>query len=46
MKDQESKKRRRYDAEFNSNILNIHNDGRSVLSLAASFGISDQLIYR
>ncbi len=42
----ESKKRRRYDAEFKSNVLKMHKDGRSVPSLAASFGVNETLIYR
>lgn len=46
MKKKETKKRRRYDAEFKSNILKMNGDGRSVSSLASSFGISEQLIYR
>ena len=40
------KKRRSYDAEFKSNVLKMHDDGRSVPSLAASFGINENLIYR
>lgn len=46
MKEEKSKKRRRYDAEFKANILKLHMDGRSVSSLALSFGVSEQLIYR
>ena len=46
MKKEKSKKRRRYDAEFKSNILKMNSDGRSVSSLALSFGISEQIIYR
>lgn len=46
MKKEEKKKRRRYDAKFKSNILELHADGRSVPSLAASFGISENMIYR
>ncbi len=46
MKKKESNKRRRYDAEFKSNILKMKADGRSVPSLASSFGINEQLIYR
>ncbi len=45
-KSKESKKRRRYDAEFKSNVLKMHKGGRSVPSLAASFGINETLIYR
>jgi transposase len=40
------KKRRRYDAEFKSNVLKMHKEGRSVPSLAASFGVNENLIYR
>ncbi len=46
MKRKGSDKRRRYDAEFKSSILKMNRDGRSVLSLASSFGISEQLIAR
>lgn len=47
MKDKKvSKKRRRYDADFKSNILRLHADGRSVSSLSSSFGIRENLIYR
>lgn len=41
-----SKKRRNYDAKFKSSILKMNEDGRSVSSLAASFGINENLIYR
>mgnify|MGYP001026371676 CR=1 FL=1 len=40
-----SKKRRQYDAEFKSNLLKMHEDGRSVSSLAESFGVNENLIY-
>lgn len=47
MKDQKAtRKRRSYDAEFKANILKMHSDGRSVPSLAESFGINENLIYR
>jgi len=46
MKRKESNKRRRYDSEFKANILKMNSDGRSVSSLASSFGINEQLIYR
>jgi len=47
MKDKKiSKKRRRYDADFKSNVLRLHADGRSVSSLSVSFGIGENLIYR
>jgi transposase len=41
-----SKKRRHYDAEFKSDLLKMHESGRSVSSLAESFGINENLIYR
>lgn len=40
------KGRRRYDAEFKLNVLELHRNGRSVPSLATSFGINENLIYR
>jgi len=40
------KQRRSYDAEFKSNVLQMHGNGRSVPSLAESFGINENLIYR
>lgn len=46
MKRNQKTSRRRYDSEFKVNILKMHADGRSVSSLAVSFGISEQLIYR
>lgn len=46
MKRNQNSTRRRYDSEFKANILKMHEDGRSVSSLATSFGISEQLIYR
>lgn len=47
MKEQKATQQRRsYDAEFKSNVLQMHSDGRSVPSLADSFGISENLIYR
>jgi len=47
MKDKKlSKKRRSYDADFKSNVLRLHADGRSVSSLSSSFGIGENLIYR
>lgn len=45
-RENERKKRRSYDAEFKSNILKMHEQGRSVRSLAESFGINENLIYR
>jgi len=46
MKRNQKTSRRRYDSDFKANILKMHEDGRSVSSLAVSFGISEQLIYR
>lgn len=47
MKEQKKRqKRRRYDMEFKSKILEMHKNGRSVPSLAASFGINENMIYR
>ena len=40
------KGRRRYDAEFKLNVLEMHRNGRSVPSLAESFGINENIIYR
>lgn len=40
------KKRRSYDAKFKSNVLQMHNNGRSIRSLSESFGINENLIYR
>ena len=41
-----TKKRRSYDAAFKSNVLEMHKNGRSVPSLAASFGVNENLVYR
>ena len=41
-----NKKRRQYDAEFKSDLLRMHEDGRSISSLAESFGINETVIYR
>ena len=38
--------RRQYDAAFKAKILQLHKQGRSVSSLAAAFGIKDNVIYR
>ena len=46
LEEEKRKKRRRYDSSFKSNILQLHKDGRSIGSLALSFGISEQLLYR
>jgi len=45
-RENKSKKHRQYDAEFKSNILKMNEDGPSVSSLAESFGINENLIYR
>lgn len=45
-REKKRKKRRQYDASFKSDLLKMHEDGRSVSSLAESFGISENLIYR
>lgn len=45
-KENKIKKRRHYDAEFKSDLLKMHEDGRSVSSLSESFGINENLIYR
>lgn len=45
-RENKNKKRRHYDAEFKSDLLKMHEDGRSVSSLAESFGINENLIYR
>ena len=41
-----TKKRRQYDAEFKANVLQLHENGRTVSSLAESFGINANMIYR
>lgn len=41
-----TQRRRKYDAEFKSNVLKLHDNGRSVPSLAISFGINENMIYR
>lgn len=41
-----SKKRRQYDAAFKSDLLKMHQQGRSISSLSESFGINENLIYR
>jgi transposase len=46
MKDQKtSKKRRRYDAEFKKNALQMLEDGRSVSSVSQALGIQESLLY-
>ena len=47
MKEQKNpQKRRRYDSEFKSNVLEMHKTGRSVRSLSLSFGINENIIHR
>lgn len=41
----EVKKRRRYDAEFKQNALQLIADGRSVNSVSESLGVSANLLY-
>jgi len=41
-----STNRRQYDDAFKAKILEMHNQGRSVSSLAVSFGINTNVIYR
>ena len=41
-----STKRRRYDAEFKSKLLELHKNGRSIPSLSSSFGINENVLYR
>ena len=45
-RESKNKKRRQYDAEFKSDLLRMHEQGRSVSSLSESFGINENLIYR
>jgi len=44
--EKQTKKRRRYDADFKANILQLHENGRTVQSLSDSFGINANVIYR
>lgn len=46
MKGEKKQTRRRYDAEFKNQLLGMHRDGRSIPSLASSFGINENLLYR
>lgn len=39
-------KRRSYDAAFKGNVLKLHAEGRTASSLATSFGINENMIYR
>ena len=41
-----SKKRRRYEPAFKSNLLRLNAEGRTVSSLSQSFGVNENLIYR
>ena len=45
-KQKPSKKRRRYDAEFKKNVLQMMENGRSVVSISQSLGISEGVLYR
>ena len=40
-----SQKRRRYDAEFKKNALQMIEDGRSVSSVSQALGIKESLLY-
>jgi len=47
MKDQKTKNhRRRYDAEFKSNVLKMISGGRSIPSISQAMGVSEGLLYR
>ena len=39
-------KRRRYDVEFKTKLLEMHKNGRSIASLSSSFGINENVLYR
>jgi len=39
-------KRRRYEAKFKAQLLEMHKSGRSIRSLAESFGINENLLYK
>jgi transposase len=41
-----STSRRQYDADFKAKILQLHEQGRSISSLATSFGVNANVIYR
>lgn len=47
MKNEKSKiSRRKYDDEFKARILKMHEDGRSIASLAEAFSIKSHVLYR
>ena len=39
-------RRRRYDASFKTELLELHANGRSIRSLSESFGINENLLYK
>ncbi|MFK7950683.1 MAG: transposase, partial [Saprospiraceae bacterium] len=39
-------KRRRYEAKFKEQLLEMHANGRSMRSLSESFGINENLLYK
>ncbi|MFK7946241.1 MAG: transposase [Saprospiraceae bacterium] len=39
-------KRRRYEAKFKDQLLELHANGRSMRSLSESFGINENLLYK
>lgn len=39
-------KRRRYEAKFKAQLLEMHANGRSMRSLSESFGINENLLYK
>ncbi len=47
MKNEQKKvTRRHYDSEFKEQVLEMHANGRSIRSLAESFGINENLLYK
>lgn len=45
MENHKPRKKRRYDAEFKKNALQLIADGRSVSSVAQSLGVRENLLY-
>lgn len=45
-REEEKQVRRRYDADFKAQLLELHSNGRSISSLADSFGVDKNLLYR
>jgi transposase len=41
-----SKKRRKYDEEFKSDVLKMVSDGRSISEISKKLGISESMVYR